>query len=660
MSGGQDPRGAIEKVAPTINPGDVVLVHVSGVLLGSDQLAFGNDRSVGLAALPELFAERAPESLSFIAELTCTGRAGASDAAAVAAALANDARLHDVVVALRSAEPVAARFEATRAALGAPELAAAPQPPDALLAAMHRHAGAAAAPTLVIRSRPGGDTAVAPEHRTATTFPPPPPDDEATAEALPPADDAFAGEEALAEGLPPGASPAGDGDGEIAAATAAGDWRRVVELRLERLAGLADSRAEVRELVAIARILQAELADPEGAIELLERARSLEPTRASVLRALRRGYEAHGRWSDALDVLESLSALAESASERAGYRAAQGRIATEHVGDTQRARFYVHEALLADPQQPDALALLAELDALRGDAPDSARSPDAAPAISPFDPAPYLSAFAVQSAEGQIDGAYLSALVLEDLGVATDEHRAVLERWRTVGPVRARAALDAGGWAQLRAPGHDDVIAGLFAAVERAAVAARIDEMRDARRLPVLDPATRLPETSTASVVRSFQWAARFLAVVCPQLFAADDAPGIAVIHAAEPSTALGRSVLSGPTAKDLAFLAGRHLTYYRPEYHVLVYYPTRDELTALLFAAVQVINGDSPAAPPAVRALRARIERRLGTAERAALRDGVRRLNERGGQAKVGAWMRGVELSAGRAGLFLCGDLAT
>ena len=48
-------------------------------------------------------------------------------------------------------------------------------------------------------------------------------------------------------------------------------------------------------------------------------------------------------------------------------------------------------------------------------------------------------------------------------------------------------------------------------------------------------------------------------------------------MHAAHPSTALGSGVLSGPSAKDLAFLAGRHLTYYRPEYHVLLYYPTRE-----------------------------------------------------------------------------------
>ena len=523
---------------------------------------------------------------------------------------------------------------------------------------MQRRAIAGDLSTVVARSRseagavapgPAGPPAV-PAPAPALLDAPPPPSARSILPPPPP-------EAAVAE-------PAGI-DAEIAAATAAGDWRRVAELRLDRIAAMDDPKAQVRELVAVARVLQAELADPEGAITVLEQARAIEPTRQSVLRALRRGYEAHGQWASALDVLESMAALAESGTERAGHRAAQARIAVERLGDRATARSYLHEALLADPQHPDAMALASVLETHAGGegAPGVSAETHAAEAAaaSPFDTSAYAAAFGAYDAQGNIDGAFLAALALEELGGAGDAHRAVLDRWRTVGPVRARASLDAWAWDHLRAPGYDDVIAALFAAIDAPAVAAKIDELRETRRLPALDRAQRLPETSTASIVRSFQWAARFLAVGCPALYAIDEAPGVAVIHAPEPSTALGRTVLSGPTAKDLAFLAGRHLTYYRPEYHVLLYYPTRDELTTLLFAAVQLANGgDSPMVPPAVRALRARLERRMGGSERAALLDAVRRLNERGGQAQVGAWTRAAELTATRAGLFLCGDLAT
>jgi hypothetical protein len=226
-----------------------------------------------------------------------------------------------------------------------------------------------------------------------------------------------------------------------------------------------------------------------------------------------------------------------------------------------------------------------------------------------------------------------------------------------------RAPLDAAAWSALRAPGSDDVIAGVFAAVERAAVAARLDELRDERKLVTLDPTDRLSESSTASIVRSFQWAARALGIASPPgLYVMDGVPGgIAAIHAREPSTAVGQSVLRGPTAKDLAFLAGRHLTYYRPEYHVLLYYPTRDDLTTLLLAAAQLAMPETiePGAPRPVGALRARLAHRIDPKDREALEVAVRRLDERGGRVALTAWTRSVELTAGRAGLLLCGDLA-
>jgi hypothetical protein len=646
-------------------------------MVGRDALSFGADRSVPLAVLPQAFAARGPSSLSFVAELTYDEEGPADRLGAVTSALSAPGRAHDVVVALRALGPAAPRFAWTREGFGAPDLAQAPQPVDTILDAMGRRSETRSTSALVARVV-AGPPAHASTAATAAVAPAPP-----AAPAVvptpslqpgwvtPPAAVDLEEEPALVREviLPPApppeveASEGADVDAGIQQATAAGDWRRVAELRLDRLAAIADPKAQVRELVAVARVLQAELADPEGAITVLERARAIEPTRQGVLRALRRGYEAHGRWAHAVDVLESLAALAETGNERAGYRAAQARIATDHLADAVAARTFLNEALLADPLHPEAMALASRLDAPAEEgAPAGGPPVDPAPfgAAGPLDAAPYASAFAAYDAQGNIDGAFVAALALEEIGVAGDGHRAVLERWRTVGPVRARASLDAWAWEQLRAPGHDDVIAALFAAVEGAAIGARIDEMRDAQRLPALDRSQRLSETSTASIVRSFQWAARFLGVRCPDLYAIDDAPGMAVVHGPDPSTALGRSVLSGPTAKDLAFLAGRHLTFYRPEYHVLLYYPTRDELTALLFAAVQMASTDVPSVPPAVRAIRGRLERRMGTAERIAVRDVVRRLNERGGQAQIGAWMRGIELTAARAGLLLCGDLAT
>jgi hypothetical protein len=94
----------------------------------------------------------------------------------------------------------------------------------------------------------------------------------------------------------------------------------------------------------------------------------------------------------------------------------------------------------------------------------------------------------------------------------------------------------------------------------------------------------------------------------------------------------------------------------------VLLYYPNREELTTLLLAAAQVAMPKAAAASddPAVAALRARLARHIEDDDRAALKKAVRALDARGGQAALGAWMCSVELTAGRAGLLLAGDLAS
>jgi len=198
-------------------------------------------------------------------------------------------------------------------------------------------------------------------------------------------------------------------------------------------------------------------------------------------------------------------------------------------------------------------------------------------------------------------------------------------------------------------------------AVGRAAIEIRLEDLYEQRRASPPDRERRLGEASTASIVRGFQWAARFLGMTCPDLYVIEQASGCTMLPATTPSTGLGPDVLSGQSAKDLAFLAGYHLARYRPEYRVLSFYPTREDLTMLLFAAAQLGMPAGPSgAAGSVGSLRARLARQMIERERLALAAAVSRLDARGGQATIGAWMRSLELTAVRVGLLLCGDLAT
>jgi hypothetical protein len=119
--------------------------------------------------------------------------------------------------------------------------------------------------------------------------------------------------------------------------------------------------------------------------------------------------------------------------------------------------------------------------------------------------------------------------------------------------------------------------------------------------------------------------------------------------------------VLTGLSTIDLAFLCGRHLTYYRPEYAALIDFPTLNELSLLMLAALKLALPAMPVPPSVgttVTFLRNGLKTHLNADEREAMSEAVAKLDARGGRVNLQAWIRHVELTAARVGLLLSGDL--
>jgi tetratricopeptide (TPR) repeat protein len=733
VGGAQDPQADIDRAIARVSDGDTVLVHISGRLADRDAIAFGDAGLITLGSLTQALANRSPAHVSFVLELT--HEEDENDALLAAEILETTLFAlrakpfgYPVLAAVRPLAMAVDRVAFTRLALPQISEHSGPPPTEAIVASMYEAASATEESRAVAQSFTFSRGA-------ASLLPPPPGSAYGRASAVysngrspeivePVADDAIEAVHEVAPASGPVSSSELSIHSLIAEATEMCDWPRALELRRQRLHELASPRQKSKELVAIARILQVEFGDSDGAIEALEMARAMDPRRASVLQALRRGYERLGRWGNALEVTAALAELAESPVDRAKLHVACALVALERMGDPERAVAWFDAALTADPANRDALDALGQLRTPHAPiAPSLAPDPAPAfvppqalpPAVTPAIPGPmprpaavrtpapepdatahertadrllaegiydagleelesaallepmrvsiYEKSFAAHRRAGRTDAALLSAFALEALDAADVDEQVLIDQFRSVAPTRVRSALDDAAWDDLRAPGSDAVLTALFASIEGAAIAARMDELREQRKLAPLDPAERLSEASTASIGRTFQWAARVLSVSCPHLYVRDDVPGgIASIPAREPSTGLGPSVVSGMSAKDLAFLVGRHLTYYRPGHQVLLHYPSRDELATLLLAAAQVAmpKAASQSDDVAVRTLRGRLARHLGTEERAALDRAVRELDKRGGNAALGAWMCSVELTASRAGLLLAGDLAT
>jgi tetratricopeptide (TPR) repeat protein len=314
------------------------------------------------------------------------------------------------------------------------------------------------------------------------------------------------------------------------------------------------------------------------------------------------------------------------------------------------------------PEDSETRAALAELLAAKGERAKAARELEVAAVAAPLRAQTYRRLYELHQRAQRPDRAWLAATCLEELGASDVAQELVIEQFRPEGPIRPTTGVKPLWWSELlAADGSDFLVDEIMATIGEAAIALRIEELEAKRKLGALDPAKKLDPKSTASVVRTFVWAARALGTPMPDLYALPDVPtGIAAVPNAVRSTALGTAVMSGRTVQELAFFAGRHLTYYRPEHYPLVFFPTLSDLSSLVLNALRLVIPGISVPPPAEgeSKVKAELGGKLTPEQKKKLSEIVGRLDARGGKLDLFAWIRSVELTAQRAGLLLAGDL--
>lgn len=314
------------------------------------------------------------------------------------------------------------------------------------------------------------------------------------------------------------------------------------------------------------------------------------------------------------------------------------------------------------PDDSETRAALAELYAAKGERGKAARELEIAAAHAPLRAQTYRRLYELHQRAQRPDRAWLAATCLEELGASDVAQELVIEQFRPEGPIRPTTGVSPKWWDELlAADGADALVDEIMATIGEPAVALRIEELESKKKLPSLDAAKKLDKGSTASVVRTFVWAARALGIPLPELYALGEVPaGVAAIPYSTRATALGPNVTSGRTVQELAFLAGRHLTYYRPEHYPLIFFPTLADLSSLVLNALRLVIPGISVPPPSEGGskVNAELGGKLSTEQKKKLAEIVARLDARGGKLDLFAWIRGVELTAQRAGLLLAGDL--
>jgi tetratricopeptide (TPR) repeat protein len=430
---------------------------------------------------------------------------------------------------------------------------------------------------------------------------------------------------------------------------------------------LEEDRKPVRSILRFehALVVEEKLGDASRAVLLLEGALEEDPTNDAALERLVALRSSREEWAPLERVYARL--IDRTAETKKPKRAADlckrlARLRRDRLDDLAGAIEALSGAVRCDGGDVEARAELAEAFLSDGDRLAALFELEGAATLAPRRVETFSRLFDLHKADGRTDRAYLAAMVLEDLGAAEVDHEMMATQYRPEGLLRPASALDDAAWDQLlRGPGWDPVPAEILRVVRPAAIGARVAELEG--RLKAPDPARRIDPESTITVARVFRWGASLLGVAEPELFSVEEVPGgLAALSLATPTTLVGGSTAAGRSMQEVVFLAARHLTYYRPEHELLLYFPTLPLLSNLFIASVRIVLRDLPVPGPMEESIMAQakeIESRLTDEAKADLVEAVHRFEAAGGKADLGTVLRAVELSACRTGLVLCGDLA-
>jgi tetratricopeptide (TPR) repeat protein/tRNA A-37 threonylcarbamoyl transferase component Bud32 len=444
------------------------------------------------------------------------------------------------------------------------------------------------------------------------------------------------------------------------------DWAKLVEVVLRLADFVEDAKQRAKYMHTAAIVASRQIGDIDQAIRYYDRALEADPTLAKALdeaielrrqkadhdgveRLLKVQLDQAKAAADRVKIPQILDQLGEiyrkflSEPELAidAYEAAQAF----DPDDRQRAEILA-ELYASDPEQYLDKAVKAQAQILRR---------------NPYRVESYKLLRKLYTDAKHPDSAWCLCQALTVLNLAEPDEERFYKRLRSETAAPAQAALDDSDWTErLAHPDLDPIVTKIFALVQPTIIRTRAKSFADLG----YDASHAVDLTTNPyPVAQTLFYAQGVFGFEAPPVVQnTNDPSGLGFLHATTPSILLGAAAFEAEVAPQaLAFLAGRHLTYFRAGYYVRHLVPTGTGLKAWLFAAIKMCVPQFPIAPDlqgpvqeAIAALTADFD--AGQKER--LASLVSKLLQSGGALDLKKWVAAVDFTADRAGFVLAHDL--
>lgn len=446
------------------------------------------------------------------------------------------------------------------------------------------------------------------------------------------------------------------------------DWDRLVKVVLKLADFVDDAKQKAKYLHTASRIAWKEMGDVRMASQILERALQIDNDNEAVTAD---GVEVHALSGNAEGLKEALKRQVKIASDAGDTQqmlrslSALAELYLRHFKRLDQA-IAVYEGMFeVDPDNAERRELLARLYAS-----DSANYMDKAVEAQheilnrdPFRPDAHKTLRRLHTEGKRPDAAWCACQALYVLGQADADEQRFYMRMRSEQGIAAKSRLGEPDFHSFIVHKHaDPLVTALFTVIQSAVMTARSKTFKQLGFGPelVIDPSR-----GQFASVQAIPYIADIAGMPCPPLFQnPNDYGELSFLHAQQPAIVVGTAVIGvALPIQTVAFLAGRHLAYYRNGFYTRQLVPTTTGLKAWLFAAMRLMTSQFPIPAdiqgPVQEALVA-LDRAIQGPQRDYLARVVSKLMQEGAALDLRKWVMGVDLTADRQGFLMADDLAT
>ncbi len=445
------------------------------------------------------------------------------------------------------------------------------------------------------------------------------------------------------------------------------DWARLVDVVLRLADFVEDPKQRAKYMHTAAIVSSRQLGETDQALAFYERALEFDPTLA---KALDEAIELRKTKGDHLGVEKLLNARLERAktgTDRALIVKTLdelGGLYQRFLGEPEMAIDAYEAAQAFDPEDRTRAERLAELYAsdVKQYLDKAVRAQTQMLRKNPYRVESYKLLRRLYTEAKKADPAWCMCQALSVMNLAEPDEERFYRRHRTESAAPAQAAVVEDDWSELLAhPDLEPLLTKIFATIQPTIIRTRTPSLQQLgydMSWAVDTSQHPYPVSQTLYYVQGV------LGLPAPLVFQnPNDMGGLGFVHAHTPAVVLGRAAFEAQvSAQTMAFVAGRHLTYFRPGYYVRHLVPTGTGLKAWLFAAIKMSVPQFPVTPDlqgqvseAMTAMQADFQG-IGREKLASL---VSKLLQAGGALDLKKWVAAIDLTADRAGFLLAHDLA-